>query len=316
MSGFGDRHCRHSPANCIICLHLGHFAPNSLVEGAKKMEERKGFLPRQDDEPGRRPLAGQTVMLTRAPAQSADMAAQLEALGATVIHCPTIEIVEPSRWAALDAAISRLEHYQWLIFTSANGVEFFFRRLAQRRGDGLNIVAGLQTCAVGPATARAIASVGGRVDLTAREAKAEGVLAAIIEAAGGEEKIAGLRFLLPRARVAREFLPAELRRRGAHVDAVEAYQTIRPDINRASLVRWISDNRVDAVTFTSPSTVTNFAALVGTEDLSDSLRGILVASIGPLTTEALRAHGITDVVQPQTYNAAALVEALAAALGR
>ena len=280
------------------------------------MEESEGFLSRRDDEPGRRRLAGQTVMLTRPPAQSAEMTVQLERLGATVIHCPTIQIIEPSSWQALDTAISRLEHYHWLIFTSANGVEFFFRRLAERRGDGLTIVSGLQTCAVGPATARAIVSTGGRVDITAGESKAEGVLAAIIEAAGGEEKIAGLRFLLPRARIAREFLPDELRRRGALVDAVETYQTIRPDLDRASLVRWISDNRVDAVTFTSPSTVTNFAALIGAEDLSDSLRGILVASIGPVTTEALRARGITDVVQPQTYNAAALVEALAAALGR
>lgn len=280
------------------------------------MEGSEGFLSRQDDEPERRPLAGQTVMLTRPPTQSVEMAAQLESLGATVIHCPTIKIVEPSSWETLDAAISRLEHYQWLIFTSANGVEFFFRRLAERRGDGLTVVAGLQTCAVGPATARAITSAGGRVDLTAGESKAEGVLAAIIEAAGGEEKISGLRFLLPRARVAREFLPVELRRRGAHVDAVEAYQTIRPDIDRAGLLRWINNHRVDAVTFTSPSTVTNFAALVGAEDLAASLRGILVASIGPLTTEALRAHGITDVVQPPTYNAVALVEALAAALRR
>lgn len=264
----------------------------------------------------RRPLAGKTVMLTRAPAQSNEMTAMLEGLGATVIHCPTIEIVEPASWAALDEAIGRLEGYDWLIFTSANGVEFFFRRLAETRGDGLSAVSRLQTCAVGPATAKAIASAGGRVDLTARESKAEGVLAAIIEAIGGEEKIAGQRFLLPRARVAREVLPAELVRCGAHVDAVEAYQTIRPELDRASLVRWITENRVDAVTFTSPSTVTNFAALIGAVDLADCLHGILVASIGPVTTEALRAYGLTDIVQPQAYNAAALVEALAEVLGR
>jgi uroporphyrinogen III methyltransferase/synthase len=280
------------------------------------MDDADHFSLRQPDEPGRRPLAGKTVMLTRPPTQSVEMAAKLEGLGATVIHCPTIHIVEPTSWEALDDAIGRLEGYDWLIFTSANGVAFFFRRLGERRGDGLSVVSCLQTCAVGPATARAIVSAGGRVDITARESRAEGVLAAIIEAVGGEEQLAGQRFLLPRARIARDILPAELARCGAQVDAVEAYQTIRPEVDRASLVRWITDSQVDAVAFTSPSTVTNFAALIGTVDLADCLRGILVASIGPVTTEALRSHGLTDIVQPPTYNAAALVEALAEALGR
>lgn len=272
------------------------------------------FSLRHPDEPGQLPLARKTVMLTRSPAQSTEMAAQLESLGATVIHCPTIQIAEPTSWEPLDAAITRLESYDWLIFTSANGVEFFFRRLAQKRGDGLSVVSGLRICAVGPATARAIASAGGQVEITARESKAEGVLAAIIQAAGGEAKLAGQRFCLPRARVARELLPAELARHGSHVDAVEAYQTIRPDIDRASLLLWITDARVDAVTFTSPSTVTNFAVLVGADDLRESLRGIIVCSIGPVTTATLRAHGLTEIVQPQTYNAAALVEALVKAL--
>jgi uroporphyrinogen III methyltransferase/synthase len=312
----GQTHCRRSPANCIIYLYLGHFAPNSPIEGAKKMKNADHFSLGHRDEPGRRPLAGKTVMLTRAAAQSTEMAAMLEQCGATVIYCSMIQIAEPPSWEALDGAIGRLEGYDWLIFTSANGVEFFFRRLVEQRSDGLSAVSHLQTCAVGPATARAIASAGGRVDVTASESRAEGVLTAIVEAVGGEEKISGQRFLLPRARVAREVLPIELTRRGAHVDAVEAYQTIRPDVDRASLIRRMSESRVDAVTFSSPSTVTNFAALIGADDLADCLRGILVASIGPVTTEALRAHGLTDIVQPQTYNAAALVEAIVEALGR
>ena len=280
------------------------------------MPDSDHFSGQEADDLGDQPLAGKTVMLTRPPAQSAEMTARLERLGATVIHCPTIEIVEPTSWEPLDAAIAGLESYDWLIFTSANGVEFFFRRLAERRPDGLSAVSRLQTCAVGPATARAIVAAGGRVDLTAGESTGEGVAAALIEAVGGEGRLGGLRFLLPRARVAREVLPAELAGRGAQVDAVEAYQTVRPDVDREGLMRWISESRVDAIAFTSPSTANNFAALVGADDLAARLRGIVIASIGPVTSDALRGHGLSEIAQPQTYNAAALVEALVGALTR
>src|SRR5919202_1087127 len=118
------------------------------------MGESDRFSAQGPQPPGARPLAGKTVMLTRPPAQSADMAAMLERLGARVIHCPTIAVAEPSSWQPLDAAIAGLESYDWLIFTSANGVEFFFRRLGERRGDGLSVASRLQTCAVGPATTR------------------------------------------------------------------------------------------------------------------------------------------------------------------
>jgi uroporphyrinogen III methyltransferase / synthase len=279
------------------------------------MSEADQFSHQFPDKPDARPLIGKTVMLTRAPAQSVEMARRLEQLGASVIYCPTIQIVEPASWEALDAAINRLNNYDWLIFTSTNGAEFFFRRLAEKRSDGFTALSSLQICAVGPATAKAIAAAGARVDLTAGESQAEGVLAAIIERVGSEDKVAGLRFLLPRARVAREFLPAELVRLGGQVDAVEAYQTIRPDVDCASLRQNLTGNRVDAITFTSPSTVTNFAALIGVGDLSECLRSILVASIGPVTTDALKAHGIKSVVQPQSYTGIALVEALAQALG-
>jgi uroporphyrinogen III methyltransferase/synthase len=280
------------------------------------MDKTEHFLAQASESEERRRLAGRTVMLTRPPAQSTEMTARLTELGARVIHCPTIEITEPTTWEPLDAAIAALESYDWLIFTSANGVEFFFRRLTEKRGDAAGLPSHVRTCAVGPATARALASACGRADLTATESRAEGVLAALIAAVGGAEHLAGLRLLLPRARVARDLLPEELTRLGAHIDAVEAYQTVRPDIDRADLVRWMTENRVDAITFTSPSTVVNFAALIGTEDLSEPLRGLVVASIGPVTTEALRARGVTQTLQPQTYNATALVEALVEALGQ
>src|ERR1700749_4552214 len=96
--------------------------------------------------PAAQPLIGKTVMLTRAPAQSAEMAGRLEQLGAAVIYCPTIQMIEPTSWEDLDAAINRLNSYNWLIFTSANGVEFFFRRLAEKHSDGLSVLSSLRIC--------------------------------------------------------------------------------------------------------------------------------------------------------------------------
>jgi uroporphyrinogen III methyltransferase/synthase len=255
-------------------------------------------------------LAGKTVMLTRPRAQSAEMTGLLKEVGATVIHCPTIEIAAPSNWAALDAAIERIEAYDWLVFTSANGPEFFFTRLAEKHDNGLQLLASLITCAIGPATAKAIQSTGARVDVIATDSKAEGALKTIIDRAGGEDKIHGLRVLIPRARVAREVLPNELTRLGAHVDAVEAYQTIKPDVDRDGLIAMFAAGRIDAITFTSSSTVTNFAAITGMSDLSSLLSGVVVACIGPITAQTAAEYSLTTIVQPEVYNATALVAAL------
>jgi len=261
-------------------------------------------------------LAGKTIMLTRPRAQSVEMAGLLTGFGANVIYCPTIEIAPPSSWDALDAAIERLETYDWLVFTSVNGPEYFFARLAEKRGDGLQVMASLITCAIGPATAKAIQSTGARANVIAADSKAEGALKTIIERAGGEDKIRGLRILIPRARVAREVLPNELTRLGALVDAVEAYQTIKPEVDRDSLITMFSTGRIDAITFTSSSTVNNFAALVGMDDLSPLLRRVAIACIGPITAQTAAEHGLTAVIQPAAYNATALVEALVVSLSR
>ena len=261
-------------------------------------------------------LAGKTIMLTRPRAQSGEMAGRLIELGAEVLYCPTIEIAAPSNWDALDAAIERLETYNWLVFTSANGPDYFFARLAEKRRDGFHALTSQITCAIGPATAKAIQSTGARVDVIAADSKAEGALKTIIEFAGGQDKIRGLRILIPRARVAREVLPNELTKLGAHVDAVEAYQTIKPEVDGDRLVALFSAGRIAAITFTSSSTVNNFAALVGMDDLSPLLVNVAVACIGPVTAQTAAEHGLTAVIQPEAYNAAALVEALANALRR
>ena len=261
--------------------------------------------------PPTRPLAGLRVLVTRERGRAGEMTALLEEAGATVIHCPTIEISEPDSWAGSDAAIARLDDYDWVVFTSANGVEFFHRRLA-----GMRLPDRIIRCAIGPATAKALESASGRVDLVARDSKAEGALSAIIEHAGGREQIRGLRFLIPRARVAREVLPTELRALGAHVDAVEVYQTIKPQTDGEEIKRLLTEQSIDVVTFTSSSTVTNFAAIVGAKDLSSLLGGVLVACIGPVTAATAREHGLDRLIQPDRYTAPALVESLIEATGK
>jgi uroporphyrinogen III methyltransferase/synthase len=256
------------------------------------------------------PLLGKKVLVTRTRAQSEAITRQLEALGAEVLHCPTIDVVPPSSWSALDASIAKIQEYDWIVFTSANGVRFFLRRLGERRSEGIDVLAAHTICAIGPATAVAIESAGAHVHVTAFNSTAEGALTAIIDHLGGEDKVRGLRFLIPRARVAREILPTGLRSLGARVDAVETYQNIKPDVQPEDITRLFEENSIDAITFTSSSTVSNFAELTGLTDLSGLLSNTLVGCIGPVTAETAASYGLKRVIQPERYDAAGLVEAI------
>jgi len=253
------------------------------------------------------PLAGKRILITRAREQASAFAAVLEAAGAEVVEFPTISIVPPESWAPLDAAIGRLREYQWVIFTSSNGVRSFRDRL-QHAGRDVRDLHGITICAIGPATAAALATLGIRADLVPAEFKAEALLEAIRAVPGGTD-IRGARVLLARAAEARELLPDELTRRGAQVDVVAAYRTVR-SIPEAEPVRaMLRDRNLHAVTFTSSSTVKHFLELVG-EDARDLLRGVVVASIGPITAEAAARRGIVSDIVPENYTIPALAEAL------
>lgn len=266
------------------------------------------------------PLKGRVVVITRAKAQARETAELLERLGAEVIHVPTIEFVEPADWTQVDSAIENLSRYDWVLFTSANGVRFFFQRLSQadlqepvipgrvRMFEGVNVLA------IGPATARALEAAGSPAALIAEDSRAEGVLHTIVEALGGEGFLSGKRFLIPRAELARELLPDELRRLGAVVDTIVVYRTVRPECDGSEIVRIFTESRVDAIVFTSSSTVSNFSAIVGSDDLSGLLADVVVACIGPVTAETAARHGLRNVLQPDAFTADALVEALVGAL--
>lgn len=248
------------------------------------------------------PLFGQRIVVTRAREQAGALAECLGHLGAEVIELPTIEIQRAADYAPLDAAIEKLRDYDWLIFTSANGVRFFLERLDASRSD-LRAIRG-RICAIGPATRDALQAFHLKVDLMAEQYVAEGLLDAL-----AAYDLKDARILIARAAVARDLLPVELARRGAAVEVVEAYRTVTP-ADLPERARDVLSRRPAWITFTSSSTVQNLIDAVGI----DPLQEIRTASIGPITSATLRQRGISVAVQASRYTIPGLVEAIVEAV--
>ena len=242
-----------------------------------------------------KPLAGKRILVTRPRVQAAELCDKLAAQGATPIVFPTIEIAPLDDYTALDRAIRHLAQYQWIIFTSVNGVKAFWERLD---AVGAGLMPTLRVAAIGPATASALQAHDVTVTLIPDEYVAE----AIIESIGA---VQGQRILLPRADIAREALAVELRQRGAIVDEIAAYRTLpaQPDTNGLLELQ----RGVDVITFTSSSTVRNFVALAGEGAISPDT---IVACIGPITANTARELGLRVDVIAAEYTMAGLVAAL------
>jgi uroporphyrinogen III methyltransferase/synthase len=248
----------------------------------------------------RLPLFGRRIVVTRARDQAEALGGKLRALGADVIEMPTIEIVPPADYGALDHAIAELGSYDWLIFTSANGVRYFVQRLDQSRQDLRALRA--KVCAIGEATRKAVEALHLKVDLMGQEFVAE----SLVEAFGAID-LQGKRILLPRAAVARDILPRKLRERGACVDVVEAYRTVAPEgVAQQAAEIFGGTRKPDWITFTSSSTVQNFARIAG----ASVLRGVKVGSIGPVTTASAKKLGMEVTTQASIYTADGLVAAI------
>jgi len=243
----------------------------------------------------RLPLFGRRIVVTRAKGQADALTSRLEALGACVLEIPTIEIRPAADYAALDRALANLASYDWLIFTSANGVRFFVERLDRSSGDLRQLRA--RICAIGPATRGAVEALHLKVDVMGKEYVAESLLEAF-----ASEDLAGKRVLLPRAAVARDVILAELGRHGAQVDVVEAYRTVAPERTTEFPAA------VDAITFTSSSTVQNFVAMYG----AGALAGVHAVSIGPITSRTAREWGIEIAAEAREFNVDGLVQAILA----
>ena len=256
--------------------------------------------------PAARPLAGKRVLVTRPRAQAPELAARLAALGAEAVEAPAIRIVPPDDARPLAAACAAAASFDWIVFTSANGVDAFAQRLAA--GGGAPALAGVRICAIGPATGDRAAGYGLRVDLEPSDNRGEGVGAAL--RAGRD--LRGKRILLPRADLARPALPAALRAAGADVVEVTAYRTVAADGWPGPAVReMLLKRELHAVTFTSASAVRNAVRSLGPAQAVDLLRPTVVASIGPVTARAARQLGVETSVMPSTRTAPALALALA-----
>jgi uroporphyrinogen III methyltransferase/synthase len=232
-------------------------------------------------------LTGKTVIITRAASQSAEVRNRLEDLGARVIECPTIQIVPPKSWRPVDDAIRRLHTYQWLLFTSANAVEQFMDRMRDRRPT-------TPIAVVGSATAAKLGEWGLKATLMPKEFRAEGLLETFAE------NLVGTRILFPRAEVARELLPDELRRRGATVDIVTVYRTVKAFSGNIGEI--LESQHVDCIIFTSPSTIP--------EGLHSLPTGTALAVLGPVTREAAQLLGLKPDIVPVESTVPGLIDAI------
>jgi len=249
-----------------------------------------------------KPLFGKGVVITRPEKQADDLAQLLIKEGATPIHFPTIKIVPPLSWRELDAAIKNLEVYDWLIFTSANGVAYFFERLFAKKKE-IRDLKGIRICCIGPATAQQVANRGIKVDLVPKKFISEGILESF-----ARTNLKGKKILLARAAEARDVLPEGLKKLGASVDVATAYVTVNSGKKKNELEELFKENQVDVITFTSSSTVYNFNKIAGSGFKLPG--GVKIACIGPVTAAAAKKAGFPVDIHQEEYTMEGLVGAL------
>src|SRR5438105_1823616 len=248
-----------------------------------------------------KPLKGIRILVTRARPQAAEFSHLLRRQGATVVRIPLIEIVPPRSFQPLDDALENLHCYQWLIVTSVNGAQTMLGRMRRRKIPRANLKK-LDLVAIGPATRKALEAAGLRVTITPPEYVAESLVAAL------SNKVRGKRVLLLRAAVARDVIPHDLRRAGAKVDVIAAYQTRQPVKSGDRLRQVLADpkSRPRIATFTSSSTVHNFVRA----SRGANLASIVFASIGPITSATLRSYGLRPAMEAESYTMAGLASAI------
>ena len=264
-----------------------------------------------------KPMFGHRVLVTREHSSGFE---PLEELGAEIVEFPTIEIVPPLSYDEIDAAIENVQSYIWIIFTSANGVRYFLKRFLEKDRD-IRDLKGIKICAIGTKTASEIKKYGIKVDLVPDEFHAEGLIEAFIKEqstpphpplgkggrrGGNSRPLKGMRFLLPRAEVAREIFPEKVRELGGEIDVPVAYRAVKPELHGKRLKRFLKEGRITIATFTSAATFNNFVEIMGSDAL-ELLKGVTIAVIGPVTAKAIEKAGLKVDIMPKESTIEALV---------
>jgi uroporphyrinogen III methyltransferase/synthase len=255
----------------------------------------------------KRPLFGKRIIVTRTREQASDLVAGLEEAGANCLEYSTINIQPIDSYDILDGELDRLNEYHWVIFTSLNGVDFFFHRLYERGMDARNLK-GPGIAAVGKSTAELLLKYGIRADLVPAAFTGEGLAESLLD-----QGVEGRNILIPRAEHSREILPETLRGAGAQVTIVPVYKNVPPQGRKDVLRAELETGKVDMVTFTSSSTVKNFLTMVDAADqqeLERLLKGVKIAAIGPITAKTVTDNGLKVDVQPAIYTIPELIEAI------
>ncbi|HVF85394.1 MAG TPA: uroporphyrinogen-III C-methyltransferase [Abditibacteriaceae bacterium] len=251
-----------------------------------------------------RPLWGKNVVVTRAREQASSLVEELDFLGANVVQCPTIRVEDLDDYSVADNAICTLHDFDWVVFTSTNGVKKFWERLGCRGKDS-RVLANAKVAAIGPATSEALRTCGIVADFVPESSISEDVARGLIELGVQNEKV-----LIARAQEGREVLEEALRGAGNHVEVAPLYRTV-PDVSNADSVREMLHNgEIDWVSFTSSSTVKNFVEAIGADTISSTRNSFRVAVIGPVTEQTARDHGLVPDVVAANADVKSLAQAI------
>ncbi|SPQ00565.1 Uroporphyrinogen III synthase/methyltransferase [Candidatus Sulfobium mesophilum] len=283
-----------------------------------------------------KPMFGHRILVTR---EHMEGFGELEELGAELVLFSTVEIVPPVSWDELDSCIEKIGSYEWVIFTSANGVKYFFSRLFEK-GIDIRELKGIRICAIGTKTAARIRKFGLKVDLIPEEFRAEGLIEAFTKESRRQQaegrsresaknippsasnleprtsnRLDGVRFLLPRAEVAREIFPEKVRELGGVIDVPVTYRAVKPEYHGKRLRRFLKEGRVTIATFTSAATFNNFREIMG-EDADELLGKVAIAVIGPVTAKAVEKAGLKVEIMPALATVEAMAEEIKKWAGR
>lgn len=252
-----------------------------------------------------KPLSGKRILVTRAREQASEFVERLKKLGAEPVEIPAVDIRPPRSWKKFDRRVRKMSDYDWVVFTSVNGVRAVANRLRILGREFSEALGSVSLCAIGPRTAEEIRLRGLQVRRVPSEYRAEAVLEAF-----DSIRLKGKRFLIPRSEIARDVLPHGLRRKGAKVDVVDVYRTLPARIDSRELKNQLKNKEIDVLTFTSSSTVQSLARHLSRKELKTLVDETVVACIGPITEGTARSYGLAPQIVAKEYTLAGLTEAI------